>query len=116
MTRQAYLSWHRVLELLLFLQNVEELAPIDQHLEKEHQEKTKVKNIEVSCCLHNHLCWYCLDAVKLHTAQDAQSVVGLTVVICRLLSLVAMTLTLGITRRILSLSLLKRSCTSVNIL
>lgn len=31
------------------LQNVEELAPIDQHLEKEHQEKTKVKNIEVSC-------------------------------------------------------------------
>ncbi|KAL3139632.1 hypothetical protein ABBQ38_003948 [Trebouxia sp. C0009 RCD-2024] len=27
--------------------NVEELAPLDQHLEKEHQEKTKVKNIEV---------------------------------------------------------------------
>ncbi len=32
----------------MHLQNVEELAPIDQHLEKEHQEKTKVKNIEVS--------------------------------------------------------------------
>ena len=31
----------------MHLQNVEELAPIDQHLEKEHQEKTKVKNIEV---------------------------------------------------------------------
>ena len=31
----------------MMLQNVEELAPIDQHLEKEHQEKTKVKNIEV---------------------------------------------------------------------
>ena len=29
------------------MQNVEELAPLDQHLEKEHQEKTKVKNIEV---------------------------------------------------------------------
>ncbi|KAK9824356.1 hypothetical protein WJX72_009663 [[Myrmecia] bisecta] len=26
---------------------VEDLAPIDQHLEKEHQEKTKVKNIQV---------------------------------------------------------------------
>jgi len=26
---------------------VEELPPIDQHLEKEHQEKTKVKNIQV---------------------------------------------------------------------
>lgn len=30
------------------LQSVEELAPIDQHLEKEHQEKTKVKNIQVN--------------------------------------------------------------------
>ena len=29
-------------------QAVEELPPIDQHLEKEHQEKTKVKNIQVS--------------------------------------------------------------------
>jgi histone acetyltransferase MYST1 len=28
-------------------QDVSELAPIDQHLEKEHQEKTKVKNIQV---------------------------------------------------------------------
>ena len=32
---------------MALVQNVEELAPIDQHLEKEHQEKTKVKNIEV---------------------------------------------------------------------
>lgn len=29
------------------LQSLEELAPIDQHLEKQHQEKTKVKNINV---------------------------------------------------------------------
>jgi histone acetyltransferase MYST1 len=28
-------------------QSLEELAPIDQHLEKQHQEKTKVKNINV---------------------------------------------------------------------
>lgn len=33
------LVWH--------LQAVDDLAPIDQHLEKEHQEKTKVKNIQV---------------------------------------------------------------------
>ena len=31
----------------LMLQSVEEMAPLDQQLEKEHQEKTKVKNIEV---------------------------------------------------------------------
>ena len=29
------------------MQSLEELAPIDQHLEKQHQEKTKVKNINV---------------------------------------------------------------------
>ena len=29
------------------VQNIEELPEIDQHLEKEHQEKTKVKNIQV---------------------------------------------------------------------
>lgn len=28
-------------------QSIEELPEIDQHLEKEHQEKTKVKNIQV---------------------------------------------------------------------
>ncbi len=28
------------------LQDMAELPPIDQHLEKEHQEKTKVKNIQ----------------------------------------------------------------------
>ena len=28
------------------MQDVADLAPIDQHLEKEHQEKTKVKNIQ----------------------------------------------------------------------
>ena len=28
------------------LQDINDLAPIDQHLEKEHQEKTKVKNIQ----------------------------------------------------------------------
>ena len=28
------------------VQDVADLAPIDQHLEKEHQEKTKVKNIQ----------------------------------------------------------------------
>lgn len=27
-------------------QDINDLAPIDQHLEKEHQEKTKVKNIQ----------------------------------------------------------------------
>ncbi len=32
----------------MVLQSVEEMAPLDQQLEKEHQEKTKVKNIEVS--------------------------------------------------------------------
>ena len=32
---------------MLVPQSVEESAPIDQHLEKEHQEKTKVKNIQV---------------------------------------------------------------------
>lgn len=32
------------------MQAVEELPPLDQHLEKEHQEKTKVKNIQVSRC------------------------------------------------------------------
>ena len=37
----------RVEPVGLLMQNVEELAPLDQHLEKEHQEKTKVKNIEV---------------------------------------------------------------------
>ena len=49
-------------------QSLEELPPIDQHLEKQHQEKTKVKNINVvemgryemdtwwvPCCL---LCYY----------------------------------------------------------
>ena len=29
------------------LQDVHDLAPIDQQLEQEHQEKTKVKNIQV---------------------------------------------------------------------
>jgi hypothetical protein len=29
------------------MQSLEELAPLDQHLEKQHQEKTKVKNINV---------------------------------------------------------------------
>ena len=32
---------------VLFKQSLEELAPLDQHLEKQHQEKTKVKNINV---------------------------------------------------------------------
>ena len=36
-----------VCQQLCWLQSVEELAPLDQHLEKEHQEKTKVKNIQV---------------------------------------------------------------------
>lgn len=31
----------------LVLQPMEELAPLDQSLEKEHEEKTKVKNIQV---------------------------------------------------------------------
>lgn len=31
---------------LLEMQDINDLAPIDQHLEKEHQEKTKVKNIQ----------------------------------------------------------------------
>jgi hypothetical protein len=30
-------------------QGVDEMAPIDQTLEKEHEEKTKVKNIQVRC-------------------------------------------------------------------
>ena len=30
----------------LVSQDINDLAPIDQHLEKEHQEKTKVKNIQ----------------------------------------------------------------------
>ena len=30
----------------IVLQDMAELPPIDQHLEKEHQEKTKVKNIQ----------------------------------------------------------------------
>lgn len=33
-------------------QPVEELAPLDQTLEKEHEEKTKVKNIQVTLSLH----------------------------------------------------------------
>ena len=45
------------------LQDMAELPPIDQHLEKEHQEKTKVKNIqcvemgkyEVSTAVHLRL-------------------------------------------------------------
>ncbi len=40
----------------ILLQPVDDLAPIDQHLEKEHQEKTKVKNIQV----HNLLEMFCL--------------------------------------------------------
>ena len=34
----------------MLLQPVDDLAPIDQHLEKEHQEKTKVKNIQACSC------------------------------------------------------------------
>lgn len=36
-------------------QPVEELAPLDQTLEKEHEEKTKVKNIQVNLSLHETL-------------------------------------------------------------
>ena len=39
----------------LVLQSVEEMAPLDQQLEKEHQEKTKVKNIEVRVTAAHHL-------------------------------------------------------------
>ena len=37
----------------MVLQSVEEMAPLDQQLEKEHQEKTKVKNIEVRATAAN---------------------------------------------------------------
>ena len=40
--------------LAMVLQSVEEMAPLDQQLEKEHQEKTKVKNIEVRATAANH--------------------------------------------------------------
>lgn len=36
-----------MLERILLVQALEELAPIDQHLELQHQAKTKVKNIDV---------------------------------------------------------------------
>ena len=39
---------------VVVLQSVEEMAPLDQQLEKEHQEKTKVKNIEVRVTASNH--------------------------------------------------------------
>ena len=44
----------RVLTYLASLQPVDDLAPIDQDLEKEHQEKTKVKNIQ-ACMGLRHL-------------------------------------------------------------
>lgn len=39
--------WFSEQMMTWYLQAVDDLAPIDQHLEKEHQEKTKVKNIQV---------------------------------------------------------------------
>lgn len=36
------------------LQDVHDLAPLDQQLEQEHQEKTKVKNIQVKISSQKH--------------------------------------------------------------
>lgn len=45
-------------------QELSELAPIDQHLEKEHQEKTKVKNIQVPQIQGNVKCLHPSYSVK----------------------------------------------------
>lgn len=50
-------------------QPVEELAPLDQTLEKEHEEKTKVKNIQVNLSLHETLLEVLDDYGCLHCTQ-----------------------------------------------
>ena len=102
-------------KLDVLLQNVEELAPLDQHLEKEHQEKTKVKNIEVMHGLVVPLCIQCCDTYSCcafaRHADSSYAVLHLY----RLLSLEGMTLTRGTTLPTQSRSLLKRSCTYASI-
>ena len=50
-------------------QPVEELAPLDQTLEKEHEEKTKVKNIQVNLSLHETFLEVLDDNGCLHCTQ-----------------------------------------------
>ena len=56
----------------LVLQSVEEMAPLDQQLEKEHQEKTKVKNIEVRVTAAKHwVAKQCCNAIAAWEAMRA---------------------------------------------